>query len=650
MHDDQPMPVTLAIADCRLDLRVLGFRGRDGLNEVCRYDIDLVASDPHPDLSAWSGGDAFLCFGPEDRGIHGQIRDVVKHYAGASLSHYRLTLMPVLHRLDQHARRRVHENMTTPALIARLLDEHGLRAGDYSFDGLTGLYPSRAVRVQYEETDLQFLQRVCAQEGIHFRFRHSRHRHRLLFADDPASFPEHPAPLRFVEQGGEPALRHLAQHWSASCLQAQAPIQIRSLDKPARHASAATARDRHVPVNEPLDEPGPGSLADVEESLYRQRALRELERLRCARYQVRGVSDRPDMQSGLIVQVLGHPEALFNDQWLITRVEHSAARFEVLEGLPCDDIAAIVARFQAEAPDVQSGAPRQGYRNSFEALPWAMTYRPQRRHVRPGVYGEQPATVMDCPPDRPGRVPIRYDWQPARAPGGARQAWPQALVLRGTQAGLDTLAPGARVLVAHFDGDPERPVICGLENEQAQSTPLEIRLDGLHVSPLNDSLEVGHGQRLRVRARQDVKVHGLHGTVELNEHSILFSGPAAMQAFPWTQETGSCGAGPDLRLLRGAGPHGEPLARSAWYIVRMARPGLEHLPRIDPRQILFEGTTDAHGYLGLSPVQRRQLATLYNAEPQALCLAYPGHCLRLHDWLRDNWTERQRQAFRLSGL
>jgi type VI secretion system secreted protein VgrG len=646
MHDDQPMPVTLAIADCRTDLRVLGFQGQEGLNEVYRYDIDLVGTDPHLDLASWSGRDAFLSFGPPGCGVHGRVSEAVQRYAGTCLSHYRLSLMPSLHLLGQRSQRRVHSQLTAPALIARLLEEHDIDAGGYRFDALVGLYPVQAIRVQYDETDLHFLQRVCEEEGIHFHFEHSRERHHLVFADDPASFAEHSSPLRFDHDGDGPALRHLAQHWLTTRAEPCVPMHVpgpESADTPA-----LPGLDQAVAINDVIDEPAGLHPADIGQGLRRQRAIRDLQRLRCGRQRVRGASNRTDVHSGHIVQVLGHPEARLNDHWLITRIEHSATRLDLLEGCDPHDIAAIVGNAQALALKRDITDPPQGYRNTFDAVPWTMTYRPALRHLRPRVRGEQCATVMDSRPDEHGRLPIRFDWQPVRFDDAPTGAWPLAYVLRGADTGLAQLLPGSHVFVAHFDGDPERPVICGVAPEPAPPNALDIRLDGVPVDV--PRICVQPGQRLHVRGHTSIALRGAQATVDMDPQGIALRGSRVMRVCAPVENTGSAWAGPDLRLTRKPGLRGGPLADCVWYIVRMPRPGLEHLPRIDPRHILFEGTSDAQGYLGLGVVLRRLRAAFYNAEPHALCLAYPGHCVALHAWFEQNWTEQQRHAFRLSGL
>ncbi|WP_158619370.1 type VI secretion system Vgr family protein [Pseudomonas sp. v388] len=637
------MPVTLAIADCRTDLKVISFKGQDGLNEVYGYDIDLISTDPHLKIAQWSGCNAFLCFGAPDHGVHGRVCAASQRYAGTCLSHYRLSLRPALHLLAQRRRRQVHRNLSVPALIARLLEEHGIETCDYRFDHLVGLYPPQPARVQYDETDLHFLQRLCEEEGIHFRFEHSRSRHVLVFADDPASFPEHLPALHFDPESGSgdgtPTLRHLAQVWSLPEARGDRPMHIAH----AESAPRPRFRDEHQgrAINQPFDEP-----AQAQSGLQRQRSIRDLERLRSERRRVQGRSNRSDLHSGRIVLVLDHPDAVLNDQWLVTGVRHAARQLQVLEGFDPHDIAAIVASDLVDAPRQGQPTLAHGYRNDFDALPWATAFRPPLKRHRPRVRGEHSATVVAGGVDPQGRVLIRYDWEPAHPPRTGLHAH----VLRGNQPGLDPLLPGARVLVAHFDGDPDRPVICGLLSGPAHGGGLQLHLDGLPVDTTPPSLELGAGQRLAVQTRQALTLHGEQAILELNEQWIAIRGPRTVHASPLTDSVDGQATGEDLQLTAKPGLQGLPLEHCVWYIVRMAQPGLEHLPRLNPDHILYEGVTDKDGYLGLTRQQLRQLAKLYNLTPHTLCLVYPGHCLTLHAWFQQNWTEQQRRAFRVSGL
>jgi type VI secretion system secreted protein VgrG len=43
--------------------------------------------------------------------------------------------------------------------------------------------------VQYDESDLHFIQRLCEEEGIHYHFQHSATAHTVVFGDDQTVFP-----------------------------------------------------------------------------------------------------------------------------------------------------------------------------------------------------------------------------------------------------------------------------------------------------------------------------------------------------------------------------------------------------------------------------------------------------------------------------
>lgn len=650
MRDEQPMPITLAIAECQSDLSVIGFKGEDALNEIYRYDIDLVSSDPYLDTAGWPGRDAFLCFGPLHCGVHGQVIDVVQHYAGTHLSHYRLTLGPSLQLLDRRRQRRIHPNLTVPELIARLLQEHDIEPCAYRFDKAVGLYPRQAAWVQYDETDLHFLHRVCEEAGVHFRFEHHPDRHVLVFADDPVTFPLQLPPLHFAPDGPQPALGHLGQLWAFP------PVARRSLalvgNERPQAPTPSPRESRERAVNDVIDEPAVAHPTDIAASLRRQRGMRDLERLRCERRRVQGSSNRADLSSGKVMQVQAHPETLLNDEWLIINIRHCARQMDVLEGCDPHDITAIVEAAGSLACCAEESPVPHGYRNNFDALPWAMIYRPPLKHAKPQAFGEQSATVMSGQVDDQGRLPVRYDWQPLDPNDSCPQPCLSAHVLRGSDPALDRLQPGTRVVVAHFDGDPERPVICGVQ-PKPDTAALNLHVDGVKVDPAQLRLQPEAAQHLHLEASRELTLHGAQATVELNERRIRICGPQTVKASPLNataEATESASTCTDLRLTREAGLRGEPIANCAWYIVRMARPGFEHLARIDPQHILFEGTTDAQGYLGLGAAQRRQLAKHYNSQPYALCLVHPGQCLTLHGWFEQNWTAQQRQAFRLSGL
>lgn len=646
MRDDRPVPYTLAIADWQTDLQVLSFTGKDSLNEVYRFEVDLISRDPNLDFASWLGRDAFLGLGPVDCGVHGRIFHAAQLYAGACLSLYHVSLMPCLQALGQRPQRRIFHDLSAPQLIERLLQAHGLTSG-YRFDKLVGVYPPRPLRLQYDETDLHLLRRVCEEEGIHFRFERHRERHQLVFADDPASFPENPLPLRFCAEAGlktrPVGATHLAERRSGTL------HEHHSLPQEPGWIATTEATDtvRCTASNQPLGTPAYRQPSDPDEAAARQRDIRRLERMRCARRQFTGHSNQPALASGQVVQLIDHPQALCNDQWLLTGIEHAGTQLAVLEGMDPHDIAAVLLASQVDG--ALPITPEQDYHNRFDVLPWAMPFRPALKCSRPAVAGLENATLIGTTLDEQGRLPIRFDWQPAPLPGKPR-AWPMAYVLDRGEKTLARMYIGMRVQLSHLDRDPELPVICGLlDDETKVAAQTRLHLDGMPLDSTPQCLEVQAGRHLHIEAVQGLLLHGRRGCLEITPQGISLHGPRAVLAGV-IAENPHQPRGPDLRLTDRPDAPDRSLARCNWYIVRMSQPGLEYLARLAPEHFLLEGTTDDEGSLRLSSDQIRRLVQEYQRTPNALCLIYPGQCLKVRAWLEQQLGEYGCQAFILNNL
>ncbi|CAM3087549.1 hypothetical protein BZK31_01205 [Pseudomonas floridensis] len=654
MCNDPQLPITLAIADCQMDLHVISFTGLDALNAVYRFDIDLIGTAAALDTAGLVGRGAFLSFGTPDQGVHGMIQHAIEVYAGARFRHYRLVLMPAVQKLARPSRRSAYHDMSVPQLIEHLLERHDLQAGTYRFEHMTGVYPRRPVRVQYDESDLHLLQRLCEEEGIHFRFEHAPDRHALVFSDDPASFPERKLPIHFdcerAPQNLLPALTHLAEHRSIH------------IDRPGRTWHAGQPNRFNIPkqsatpttdaINESLEAPVGQHSADRQVAYRQQRSARHLERLRCESRHFYGSSTQPGLRSGEILQVLDHPEPLLNDQWLLIEVRHAGRQLQTLEGVDPHDIAAIIQALpEQELPTVDLAAD-EGYTNRLAAIPWSMPFRPSLKHFKRTVRGLHRATLMpttlniDADESLSAYRAIRFDWQDALAQ--TLERWPLAHVACSDANPVGQLQAGARVAVGHLNNDPDRPVICGALHKTGSTPETRVLLEGIAAqSPIYVHLR--DGQRLRFESDRHLMIRGEQIELHLTPTSISVLGNATPKAFSPADLDENATNMSDLRLTTLPGLQGEPLTGRIWYIVRMREPGLQHLARLEPEHFLFEGTTDGRGYLGLSTAQRRRLIREYQSTPRHLWLIHPGECLALHTYFQQNWTPQQRQALILSS-
>ncbi|MCF3194266.1 type VI secretion system tip protein VgrG, partial [Pseudomonas bubulae] len=155
---------TLLIPSVRNDFKVLAFDGTETISRLYAIHIELVSEYPDFDLESLLSQPAFLQFGLDGDGIHGHIEDVFVGESGRRLTRYQLTLVPALHYLQFSHNQRIFQHLTVPQIVAQVLKGHGIQADAYSFHVNTS--PEREYCTQYGESDFEFIQRLCSEEGI----------------------------------------------------------------------------------------------------------------------------------------------------------------------------------------------------------------------------------------------------------------------------------------------------------------------------------------------------------------------------------------------------------------------------------------------------------------------------------------------------
>lgn len=251
----------LDVAGLSHPLIVTAFSGTEAIDELFAFELDVLDEEGELDLAGLMYRSCYLALGTENAGFHAQIQGVNLTLRGLARGHCRLSLGPRLGCLAQRVSRRLFQHCSVPAIIARVLEEHGLGDDAVRFS-LKGHYARRACCVQYDESNLAFVQRLCAEEGIHYHFQHSRDVHLLVFADHQGAFRRAPR-ARFAHETGPGVLDF--------CV-----------------TLAAGSRRRG------------GRGAQLAE----------------------GESDLPGLASGAYLPVSGHPCAAWNRLWLVTRLRH----------------------------------------------------------------------------------------------------------------------------------------------------------------------------------------------------------------------------------------------------------------------------------------------------------------------------------------
>ncbi|HHM8551053.1 TPA: type VI secretion system tip protein TssI/VgrG [Pseudomonas aeruginosa] len=460
---------SLSLDGLRHDLQVLAFSGHEGISRPYRFELELVGARAGLDLEAFLHRPAFLAFTPQGQGVHGLVYGAAQGDAGKRLTRYRLTLVPHLAYLAQRNNQRIFQHLTVPQIVALILEEHGILADAYRFQ-LGTRYPEREYCVQYDESDLHFVQRLCAEEGIHFHFQHSAEAHLLVFGDDQTVFPRLGRPTAYVHDSGLVADEPVIKRFSLRLASRTTRTTRRDYDfeKPRLLLEAGNRPAADAPAEPDLEDYDyPGRFVDRQRGkLLSQRAL---ERHRADRRLGEGVSDQPLLVSGHFLEIAEHPRAEWNDLWLLSEVFHEGKQPQVLEENVTSDTSASTDDFQ------------QGYRNRFLATPWEVFFRPPLEHPKPRVLGSQTAVVTGPPGeeihcDRYGRVRVQFHWDREGQGDDKSSCWLRVASgwAGNGYGGIVIPRVGMEVLVDFLEGDPDQPLVSGCVYHAAHPVPYEL--------------------------------------------------------------------------------------------------------------------------------------------------------------------------------
>jgi type VI secretion system secreted protein VgrG len=506
----------LSFEDYVSDLQILSFKGIEGINRAYRFDLQLISEDPALDLKNLLHRQAFLAFDAQGSGIHGQIYSVAQCDAGKRLTRYDVALVPRLQYLLHRTNQRIYQQMSAQEIIALILEEHGILSNGYRFL-LRRPCPPRDYCVQYAETDLHFIQRLCEEEGIHFHFQHSTQAHLLVFADEQAIFPRLGSATAYLQDSGMVADEPTIKGFELRLQTRTSRVTRRDYDfeRPSLllEAGYEPSSDSTEPSLEDYDYPG--RFTDrTRGTLLSQRAL---ERHRADYKQVEGWGNQSKLFSGHALKLSGHPNEAWNDLWLLTEIVHEGKQPQVLEESVTSD-----------TPYSDDGF-NQGYRNHFLCTPWEVTYRPPLQHPKPRMPGSQTAMVtgpkgeeIHC--DEYGRVKVQFHWDREGQADDKTSCWLRvASGWAGDRyGGISIPRVGMEVLVTFLEGDPDQPLITGCLNHKTNPAPYEL--------PANKSRSVfktlsspggGGGNELRIedqKGAEHIFIHAERNWDENIEH------------------------------------------------------------------------------------------------------------------------------------
>ncbi|MGQ4880703.1 type VI secretion system tip protein VgrG [Billgrantia sp. LNSP4103-1] len=416
-------------------------------------------------LTIWQDGEVL-------RRVHAVVTEFGRGDRGHRRTLYSLLARPALWRLGLRHNSRIFQEVSPLTVINTLCDERSLT--DVAF-AATREPVEREYCVQYRETDLAFVERLAAEEGLFYfhEFEDAPNgTHRLVFADAPQALPHLGERSYHGRAGGTPPSRHVRKlEQLARVAPASVTLKDYSFKNPAYaqlHEHAAGGLEEHAQRDdyEHYDYPGRYKADASGDAFTRIR----LEHLRNDALTCGAESDLPELAPGIRFTLTDHDLSELNRDWQVVKVTHRGSQPQALE----------------EDGITQGDAVGMGqmtrYHNELILTPADQAWRPQPKpNPKPRVDGPQVAFVVGpegeeiyC--DEHGRVKVQFPWDRYAEPNETASAWVR--VSQGwAGGGYGSIAIpriGHEVIVSFLEGDPDQPLITGRTYHAVNTPPYEL--------------------------------------------------------------------------------------------------------------------------------------------------------------------------------
>ena len=453
---------TATVGQLPKDLFVVArFELTEHLSRLCHCKLELASASPDisaeevleqpVELMVWQDGVPL-------RRFTGVVSEFARSDSGHRRTRYEVIVQPPLWRLGLMHNSRIFQTQRTDAIVRTLLEERGIIDTVFDFRRTSG---EREYCVQHRESDLDFVERLAAEEGWHYRYSHGE-----VESNEP------PALIIADHHGDAPRLEPVAYNGKAGGSTRQSAVFQFSYRERVRAASVAmkdyTFRNpAYALIHEQQADRLAAQRDDYQHYDYPGRFKQDasgqpftesrLDALRNDAATANGQSNRPDFTVGARVELTDHDNPALNREWLFTGITHTGE--------------------QPQALEEEGGSGSTTYHNAFNAIPADRRWRSQAMH-RPVMDGPQIAIVtgpegeeIHC--DQYGRVKVRFPWDRYSENDEHSSAWLRVSQgWAGGQYGFIALPRiGHEVIVSFLDGDPDQPIITGRTWHAATTPP-----------------------------------------------------------------------------------------------------------------------------------------------------------------------------------
>lgn len=424
------------------DVVVAKYSIREGLSRPYHASVDFSSADPDFCVDAClRQGVALLVTGnsKDKRVLHGVVSRARFTKVVGKRHHFSLLIVPSLATLAHREDCRIFQDVSAPEIIQKLLTEAGLNESTHWTIEKT--HRTREFTVQYRESTLNFIERLCEDEGFFYWFTHDSSGHFLHFSDALTSLDkESEAAQLSLGAAPDASVSPLGSFRRRKAIRTS---EVALLDFDVRNPGVYPKA--RVPVDSPFSQPlfsYPGGFLKPDDG-----SLLATARLCSERHDadvVEGSCERCDLQAGGKIAVSGADEEELQGEFFLVETISSGSQYQ-------NDDDELTQTCQV----------------LFKGVPKQASYLPPRMASRPRIDGFQTAVVMgDSKADQSiyvddlGRIKLHFHWDRLQAFDHNASCW---IRVNQLPLGGSMVLPrvGWEVLVAFEEGDPDRPLVLG---------------------------------------------------------------------------------------------------------------------------------------------------------------------------------------------
>jgi type VI secretion system secreted protein VgrG len=393
------------------------------------------------------------------RYFHGCIASAAQTGSLGDYVSYEVVLVPWLWFLSRASDSRIFQDVSVPDVIQTVFRDHGF--SDFE-NALSRNYPKQEYCVQYQETDLDFVQRLMEREGIYYYFRHESSRHVLVLSDDVGAhstasgyekIPYYPASQNSVTD------EDFVHSWATTRSVVTGKFAVTDYDfKRPRASLLADSSMDHSHVH-----------GDLEMFLYPGRHVVRSDGKQYARYRLdasqslheraQGEGTSRGIMAGRLFELRGFPRSDQNKEYLCVAATHELVASGYESG----------------------GEGTESYRCAFVAQASKQQFRLPQQTTMGRVRGPQTATVVgpigeEIWTDEYGRIKVQFHWDRYGASDEFSSCWMRvAQVWAGKNWGMVTIPRiGQEVVVDFLEGDPDQPIVTGRVYNEDNKPPYDL--------------------------------------------------------------------------------------------------------------------------------------------------------------------------------